>query len=114
MRHTCGFSWAAIFRQMCRFFRLFFSPAKETHLPEQGSGSVCLQAEKEAPMNQMDYKDAFDMLRKAGFSTAEIEQLARLHRAYAHNELDQAPADQRRLEFVRWLVATGRLTDYIA
>jgi hypothetical protein len=99
---------------MCRSFRLFFSKEKEKHLPEQKSESVCSQAEKEDLMSQMDYKDALDILRKAGFSTAEIERLARLHRAYAHKELDQAPADQRRLEFVRWLVATGRLTDYIA
>ena len=65
-------------------------------------------------MHQMDYKDALDMLRGAGFSTTEMERLARLRRAYAYNELDQAPAEYRRLEFIRWLVATGRLTDYIA
>jgi hypothetical protein len=103
-----------MFRRLCRFFRLSFSTAKETHLPEQRSGSVCSQAEKEALMNQMDYKGALDMVRRAGFSTADIERLARLHRAYAHNEQDQAPVDQRRLEFVRWLVETGRLTDYMA
>ncbi len=65
-------------------------------------------------MNQMDYKGALDMLRGAGFSTAEMERLARLRRAHAENELDQAPTEYRRLEFVRWLVATGRLTGSIA
>ncbi len=65
-------------------------------------------------MHQMDYKGALDLLHRAGFSPAEVERLVRLRRAYARNELDWAPADLRRLEFVRWLVATGRLTDYIA
>jgi len=65
-------------------------------------------------MHQMDYKDALDLLRRAGFSPAEMDRLVKLRRAHAGNELDQAPADLRRLEFVRWLVATGRLTDYIA
>jgi hypothetical protein len=83
-------------------------------LPEQRSGSFCSQAEKEAPMNQMDYKGALDMLRRVGFSTAEIERLVGFRRSFVHNELDQAPVDQCRLEFVRWLVATGRLTDYMA
>lgn len=64
-------------------------------------------------MNQVDDKDALDLLRRARFSTTEIERLARLRRERDGNELDQVPAD-RRLEFVRWLVATGRLTDSIA
>jgi hypothetical protein len=102
-----------MFRRIYRCFRLSFSDAKEIHLPKPESGSVYSQAEKEAPMNQVDDKDALDLLRRARFSTTEIERLARLRRERDGNELDQVPAD-RRLEFVRWLVATGRLTDSIA
>jgi len=64
-------------------------------------------------MNQMDYKDALDMLRRAGFTAKEIDRLSKLRRDRKGNTVDQAPADQRRMEFIRWLVATGRLTDYI-
>jgi hypothetical protein len=65
-------------------------------------------------MNQMDYKDALDMLRRAGFTAKEIDRLSKLRRDRVENMVERAPADQRRLEFIRWLVATGRLTDYIA
>lgn len=65
-------------------------------------------------MNQMNYKEALELLRKAGFTAPEIERLCRLRRDYVESEMDQAPVDQRRLEFVRWLVVTGKLTDQIA
>ena len=62
-------------------------------------------------MNQMDYKEALEMLHRVGFTAPEIDRLCRLRREYAAQEIDWTPADYRRLEFVRWLVATGRLTD---
>ncbi len=62
-------------------------------------------------MNQMNFKEALEMLHRAGFTASEIERLCRLRREHAENEMDQAPADLRRLEFIRWLVATGKLTD---
>jgi hypothetical protein len=65
-------------------------------------------------MNQMNYKEALELLRRAGFTAPEIDRLCRLRRDYAESEMDQAPVDQRRLEFVRWLVVTGKLTDQIA
>jgi hypothetical protein len=64
-------------------------------------------------MDHMNYKEALEMLRKAGLKASEIDQLCRLRRDFAQNEMDQAPVDHRRLEFVRWLVATGKLTDQI-
>jgi hypothetical protein len=103
-----------MFRRVYRFFRCSFSVAKETYLPERRAGGVRSQAEKEAPMNQMDYKDALDMLRRAGFTAKEIDRLRKLRRDRVGNTVDRAPADQRRLEFIRWLVTTGRLTDYIS
>jgi hypothetical protein len=64
-------------------------------------------------MNQMNYKEALETLRKAGFTASEIDRLYRLCRDYAENEMDRAPANLHRLEFVRWLVVTGKLTDQI-
>lgn len=52
-------------------------------------------------MNQMNYKEALETLRRAGFTAAEIDRLGRLRRDYAENEMDRAPADLHRLEFVR-------------
>jgi len=79
----------------------------------QRLGIVRARTEKEAPMNQMDYKQALDMLRRAGFTTPEIDRLRRLRQGCAAQEMNWTLADLRRLEFVRWLVATGRLTDRI-
>ena len=62
----------------------------------------------------MDQQEAYEMLCNSGFTTSEIEQLERLRKDYAENKGDQLPADQRRLEFARWLVTTGRLTEQIA
>lgn len=65
-------------------------------------------------MNQMNYKEALEILRRAGLTAREIDRLSSLRRDYAENEMDQTPANLRRLEFVRWLVVTGKLTDQIA
>ena len=62
-------------------------------------------------MNPITYQEAFQMLRRAGFAGTQIDRLYQLHRAYRKSELDQPPLDLSRLQFVRWLVATGRLTD---
>ncbi len=62
-------------------------------------------------MDKLDYKEALEMLRKAGLTASEISRLERFRRKYAASEIDQAPIDQHRLEFVRWLVATHRLTE---
>jgi hypothetical protein len=48
------------------------------------------------------------------FVGPEIDRLWRLRRAYTETEMDQAPVALHRLEFVRWLVTTGRLTDQLA
>ena len=64
-------------------------------------------------MIQMDYKQVFEMLYWAGFSVPEIYRLYRFRRSYRESEMDRPPVDRRRLEFVRWLVGTGRLTDRI-
>ena len=66
-------------------------------------------------MNQVNQEEALVMLRRLGFSAQEIDRLSRLRGVYAkQSEMDQASLDLRRLEFVRWLVKTGKLTDQLA
>jgi hypothetical protein len=66
-------------------------------------------------MNQMNHEEALVMLLRLGFSVQEIGRLRRLRRVYAKkSEMDQATLDLRHLEFVRWLVETGKLTDQLA
>jgi hypothetical protein len=62
----------------------------------------------------MDRKEDREMLRKVGFAEAEMNRLARLRRDHRERERLQAIAEHRRLEFVRWLVRIGKLTDQIA
>jgi hypothetical protein len=56
-------------------------------------------------------KEDLAKLRREGFTERSIARLCRLRIRYSQNEMDQVPLDRRRLEFARWLVATGRLTD---
>ena len=58
-------------------------------------------------------KEDLEMLRKEGFTELAIARLFQMRCRYGQDEMDQAPLDKRRLEFARWLVATGRLTDQI-
>ena len=60
----------------------------------------------------MDYKEAIEMLRRAGLTHAEVDRIIRFRKQFVANEMDQAPDDYRRLEFIRWLFQTGKLTDY--
>jgi len=64
--------------------------------------------------NLMDRKEDREMLRKVGFAEVEMNRLARLRRDYNERERLEAIAEHRRLEFVRWLVIIGKLTDQIA
>ena len=63
----------------------------------------------------MDEQEACNRLRQAGFAEREIYYLFLLRRGYA---AEQAKLEEcamfRRLQFVRWLVRTGRLTEQIA
>jgi hypothetical protein len=66
-------------------------------------------------MNQINHEEELVMLLRLGFSVHEIGRLRRLRKAYARkSEMDQAALDLRHLEFVRWLVETGKLTDQLA
>ena len=62
----------------------------------------------------MDRKDDREILRKGGFAEGEVQRLSKLRQDYAEREKLRAAADHRRLEFIRWLVITGKLSDQIA
>jgi hypothetical protein len=62
----------------------------------------------------MGYKEDREILRKADFTDAEMNRLSKLRRNLAEEGKYQELIDYRRLEFVRWLVATGKLTELIA
>ncbi|GCE46426.1 hypothetical protein EI42_04493 [Thermosporothrix hazakensis] len=62
----------------------------------------------------MDRKDEYEILRRGGFAEKEMLQLSRLRALHQEKERQQAAIAHRRLEFIRWLVARGKLTDQIA
>jgi hypothetical protein len=62
----------------------------------------------------LDRKEDREILRKGGFAEKEVLLLSKLRTDYAERERRQEAADHRRLEFVRWLVDTGKLSDQIA
>jgi hypothetical protein len=62
----------------------------------------------------MDRKEDREILRKGGFDESEMNLLSRLRKDYKEKARRQALEDHRRLEFVRWLVIHGKLSDQIA
>jgi hypothetical protein len=64
--------------------------------------------------NHLHHKEDFEALRRGGFTEHEIEQLTQLRRDRTELELSRTSAEYHRLAFVRWLVATGKLSDHFA
>ena len=62
----------------------------------------------------MDRKEDRELLRKVGFAEVEMNRLAQLRREHTERQKSEAIINNRRLEFVRWLVSKGKLTDQIA
>ena len=62
----------------------------------------------------MDRKEDREILRKGGFAENEVLSLSKLRRDYNERERRKDIADARRLEFIRWLVNKGKLSDQIA
>jgi len=61
-----------------------------------------------------DYKADLEVLRRDGFTEEEMKRLSQLRRDYANLEECRTAAEYNRLAFVRWLVATGKLSDQLA
>ena len=53
-----------------------------------------------------------EVLRRRGFTQEEIERLYALRQTLWEQRKRQAMVTQRRLEFVRWMVAKGRITEH--
>ena len=61
-----------------------------------------------------DDQEGLDLLRKVGFNGRTIARLYQLHKTYAQNALDQPSLDLRCLEFARWLVTTGGVSEQLS
>ena len=69
---------------------------------------------KQALRNQIEHRDACDQLRRTGFTEREVYLLERLRRrSVAEQDKLNKLAASRRLQFARWLVTTGKLTEQI-
>lgn len=62
----------------------------------------------------MDRYEDREILRKGGFAENEVVQLSKLRKAYSERAKNQDQIANRRLEFIRWLVSTGKLSEQIA
>jgi len=62
----------------------------------------------------MDRKEERDIVRRGSLSEGEMKQLSQLRKVHRERiKLEELEA-LRRLEFIRWLVDKGKLTDQIA
>ena len=62
----------------------------------------------------MDRKEDREILRKGGFAESEVKHLSQLRKLHIERERLKQLADNRRLEFVRWLVDKGKISEQIA
>ena len=62
----------------------------------------------------MGHKEDREILHRAGLTEDQIKRLSRLRQGCAEDRKLQELADYRRLQFVRWLVTTGKLTEQVA
>lgn len=60
-----------------------------------------------------DEQKEIEKLRMLGFSERTIARLYRMRQTYGQDKMDQIALDQHHLEFARWLVMTGRLSEQI-
>ncbi|HTI13713.1 MAG TPA: hypothetical protein VL461_03955 [Dictyobacter sp.] len=62
----------------------------------------------------MDRTDDREILRKSGFAEHEVLLLHKLRKDHVEQERRQAQIIHRRLEFVRWLVSQGKISEQTA
>ena len=61
----------------------------------------------------MGHKEDREILRKAGYTEAQMNRLSTLRRNLAEEGKYQELIDYRRLQFVRRLVTKGKLTEQV-
>jgi len=66
-------------------------------------------------MDQVNEQEQLAILYRAGFTRVESERLARFRRKYLkyRPDQDQACLDFAHLQFIRWLVEHGKLTEHL-
>ena len=62
----------------------------------------------------MDRKEERDIVRRGSLSEAEVKRLSHLRRVHRERIKLMELEHHRRLEFVLWLVDTGKLSEQIA
>jgi len=62
----------------------------------------------------MDRKEERDIVRRGSLSEGEMKRLSQLRRVHRERIKLMELEEHRRLEFIRWLVDTGKLTDQTA
>jgi hypothetical protein len=63
----------------------------------------------------MEDRGAYDQLRQAGWTRWQISQLEGLRRQYlVERDQRESMAEYRRLQFLRWLIMTGKVTEQVA
>jgi hypothetical protein len=60
-----------------------------------------------------DDRHVIKALHRIGFTFKESIRLVRWRNHYVRDEMDLSPAEYRRMEFARWLIEHGKLTDQI-
>ena len=63
--------------------------------------------------DDMGHKEDREILRKEGFTEVQMNRLSKLRRNLAEEGQYQELIDYRRLQFVRWLVNKGKLTEQV-
>lgn len=64
-------------------------------------------------MKQMNQQDELESLRRAGYTDLQIHRLCQLKQTYLKYGPDRPTIDLKYLDFMRWLIAHGRLSDDI-
>lgn len=62
--------------------------------------------------HQNEEQRRYEQLQWTGWSATGIKRLQLFRSAYVQTALDLPSLDQRLLKFVRWLVLTGKLSDW--
>jgi len=62
----------------------------------------------------MDRREEREIVRRGSLSEGEVKRLSHLRRVHRERMKLMELEHHRRLEFVRWLVDTGKLSDQIA
>jgi hypothetical protein len=65
-------------------------------------------------MNPTEFYEACDRLIETGWTIPELERLCHFRDSFKQTSMDlpDFTLDIRQLEFVRWLVQTGKLSDW--